>query len=403
MRNKNIIHTNNALFEDLMDTISINDVSNKRTASQRLTDTLGDAAGMYNGDDVLGFEFFIAYNGLNKGIFFERKQHYIRTYDCLLTMLDEVHFIKRYAVKTVIESDWLDDIEKKNLSSEEFEAFIDELESYGTGNFSLDFIVTFDADERCSQMRFYIDMKNLQQSLRVSYFGKVSNFTFSTNNPDSIAEVSLDMNNKLPIHKLNQIYSELYPDIVQKDYRDDLFYNRVQKYVASGRLNQFIVLDWIDTHPADFGRMKMRYLGYQLEEMDQFQNVATYNHFIEFYGDVKSTTNDMIAFIERYVINHINSQDIAQLHHERSERVGTINFYIICSDQEIEDPKSTEFNKTLTYKKDDKFKFNIYILNESLRKIDIKDGEKVPQSMNVMSWQEFEGLKNRYNRMKSSF
>ena len=214
MRNKKTTSTDNALFEDLMDTITINDVSNKRTASQRLTDTLGDAAGMYNGDDVLGFEFFIAYNGLNKGIFFERKQHYIRTYDCLLTMLDEVHFIKRYAIKTVIDSDWLDEIEKKNLSSEEFEAFIDELESYGTGNFSLDFIVTFDADERCSQMRFYIDMKNLQQSLRVSYFGKVSNFTFSTNNPDSIAEVSLDMNNKLPIHKLNQIYSELYPDIV---------------------------------------------------------------------------------------------------------------------------------------------------------------------------------------------
>jgi hypothetical protein len=186
-----------------MDTISINDVSNKRTASQRLTDTLGDVTGLYNGDDVLGFEFFIAYNGLNKGIFFERKQHYIRTYDCLLTLLDEVHFIKRYAVKTVIESDWLDDIEKKNLSSEEFEAFIDELESYGTGNFSLDFIVTFDADEKCSQMRFYIDMKNLQQSLRVSYFGKVSNFTFSTNNPDSITEVALDMNSKLPIHKLN--------------------------------------------------------------------------------------------------------------------------------------------------------------------------------------------------------
>ena len=403
MRNKNTTYTNNALFEDLMDTISINDVSNKRTASQRLTDTLGDVTGLYNGDDVLGFEFFIAYNGLNKGIFFERKQHYIRTYDCLLTLLDEVHFIKRYAVKTVIESDWLDDIEKKNLSSEEFEAFIDELESYGTGNFSLDFIVTFDADEKCSQMRFYIDMKNLQQSLRVSYFGKVSNFTFSTNNPDSITEVALDMNSKLPIHKLNQIYSELYPDIVQKDYRDDLFYNRVQKYIASGRLNQFIVLDWIDTHPADFGRMKMRYLGYQLEQIDQFSNVATYNHFIEFYGDVKSTTNDMIAFIERYVINHINSQDIAQLHHERSERVGTINFYIICSDSEIDDPKSTEFSKTLTYKKDDKFKFNIYILNESLRKIDVKDGEKVPQSMNVMSWQEFEGLKNRYNRMKSSF
>ena len=403
MRNKNTTYTNNALFEDLMDTISINDVSNKRTASQRLTDTLGDVTGLYNGDDVLGFEFFIAYNGLNKGIFFERKQHYIRTYDCLLTLLDEVHFIKRYAVKTVIESDWLDDIEKKNLSSEEFEAFIDELESYGTGNFSLDFIVTFDADEKCSQMRFYIDMKNLQQSLRVSYFGKVSNFTFSTNNPDSITEVALDMNSKLPIHKLNQIYSELYPDIVQKDYRDDLFYNRVQKYIASGRLNQFIVLDWIDTHPADFGRMKMRYLGYQLEQIDQFSNVATYNHFIEFYGDVKSTTNDMIAFIERYVINHINSQDIAQLHHERSERVGTINFYIICSDPEIDDPKSTEFSKTLTYKKDDKFKFNIYILNESLRKIDVKDGEKVPQSMNVMSWQEFEGLKNRYNRMKSSF
>ena len=403
MRNKNTTYTNNALFEDLMDTISINDVSNKRTASQRLTDTLGDVTGLYNGDDVLGFEFFIAYNGLNKGIFFERKQHYIRTYDCLLTLLDEVHFIKRYAVKTVIESDWLDDIEKKNLSSEQFEAFIDELESYGTGNFSLDFIVTFDADEKCSQMRFYIDMKNLQQSLRVSYFGKVSNFTFSTNNPDSITEVTLDMNSKLPIHKLNQIYSELYPDIVQKDYRDDLFYNRVQKYIASGRLNQFIVLDWIDTHPADFGRMKMRYLGYQLEQIDQFSNVATYNHFIEFYGDVKSTTNDMIAFIERYVINHINSQDIAQLHHERSERVGTINFYIICSDSEIDDPKSTEFSKTLTYKKDDKFKFNIYILNESLRKIDVKDGEKVPQSMNVMSWQEFEGLKNRYNRMKSSF
>ena len=403
MRNKNTTYTNNALFEDLMDTISINDVSNKRTASQRLTDTLGDVTGLYNGDDVLGFEFFIAYNGLNKGIFFERKQHYIRTYDCLLTLLDEVHFIKRYAVKTVIESDWLDDIEKKNLSSEEFEAFIDELESYGTGNFSLDFIVTFDADEKCSQMRFYIDMKNLQQSLRVSYFGKVSNFTFSTNNPDSITEVALDMNSKLPIHKLNQIYSELYPDIVQKDYRDDLFYNRVQKYIASGRLNQFIVLDWIDTHPADFGRMKMRYLGYQLEQIDQFSNVATYNHFIEFYGDVKSTTNDMIAFIERYVINHINSQDISQLHHERSERVGTINFYIICSDSEIDDPKSTEFSKTLTYKKDDKFKFNIYILNESLRKIDVKDGEKVPQSMNVMSWQEFEGLKNRYNRMKSSF
>ena len=403
MRNKNTTYTNNALFEDLMDTISINDVSNKRTASQRLTDTLGDVTGLYNGDDVLGFEFFIAYNGLNKGIFFERKQHYIRTYDCLLTLLDEVHFIKRYAVKTVIESDWLDDIEKKNLSSEEFEAFIDELESYGTGNFSLDFIVTFDADEKCSQMRFYIDMKNLQQSLRVSYFGKVSNFTFSTNNPDSITEVALDMNSKLPIHKLNQIYSELYPNIVQKDYRDDLFYNRVQKYIASGRLNQFIVLDWIDTHPADFGRMKMRYLGYQLEQIDQFSNVATYNHFIEFYGDVKSTTNDMIAFIERYVINHINSQDIAQLHHERSERVGTINFYIICSDQEIDDPKSTVFSKTLTYKKDDKFKFNIYILNESLRKIDVKDGEKVPQSMNVMSWQEFEGLKNRYNRMKSRF
>jgi hypothetical protein len=214
MRNKNTTYTNNALFEDLMDTISINDVSNKRTASQRLTDTLGDVTGLYNGDDVLGFEFFIAYNGLNKGIFFERKQHYIRTYDCLLTLLDEVHFIKRYAVKTVIESDWLDDIEKKNLSSDGFEAFIDELETYRTGNFSLDFIVNFDADEKCSQMRFYIDMKNLQQSLRVSYFGKVSNFTFSTNNPDSIAEVSLDMNNKLPIHKLNQIYSELYPDIV---------------------------------------------------------------------------------------------------------------------------------------------------------------------------------------------
>ena len=111
----------------------------------------------------------------------------------------------------------------------------------------------------------------------------------------------------------------------------------------------------------------------------------------------------MIAFIERYVINHINSQDIAQLHHERSERVGTINFYIICSDQEIDDPKSTVFSKTLTYKKDDKFKFNVYILNESLRKIDVKDGEKVPQSMNVVPWQEFEGLKNRYNRMKSSF
>ncbi len=262
MRNKNTTYTNNALFEDLMDTISINDVSNKRTASQRLTDTLGDVTGMYNGDDVLGFEFFIAYNGLNKGIFFERKQHYIRTYDCLLTMLDEVHFIKRYAIKTVIDSDWLDEIEKKNLSSEEFEAFIDELESYGTGNFSLSFIVTFDADERCSQMRFYIDMKNLQKSLRVSYFGKVSDFTFFTLNPDSIAEVALDMNSKLPIHKLNQIYSELYPDIVQKDYRDDLFYNRVQKYIASGRLNQFIVLDWIDTHPADFGRMKMRYFGY---------------------------------------------------------------------------------------------------------------------------------------------
>ena len=403
MRNKKIIYTNNALFEDLMDTISINDVSNKRTASQRLTDMLGDDNDLYNGDDVLEFEFVIAYNGLNKGIFFERKRHYIRTYDCLLTLLDEVHFIKRYAVKTVIESDWLDDIEKKNLSSDEFEAFIDELETYRTGDFSLEFIVTFDADEKCSQMRFYIDMKNLQQALRVSYFGKVSNFTFSTNNLDSITKVVLDMNSKLPINKLNQIYSELYPDIVQKEYRDDLFYNRVQKYIASGRLNQFIVLDWINTHPSDFGRMKMRYLGYQLEHMDQFSDVATFNHFIEFYGDVKSTTNDMIAFIERYVINHINSQDVAQLHHERSERVGTINFYIICSEPEIEDPKSTEFSKTLIYKKDDRFKFNIYILNESLRKIDIKDGEKVPQSMNIMSWQEFEGIKNRYNKIKNSF
>ena len=134
MRNKKIIYTNNALFEDLMDTISINDVSNKRTASQRLTDMLSDDNGLYNGDDVLGFEFVIAYNGLNKGIFFERKRHYIRTYDCLLTMLDEVHFIKRYTVKTFIESDWLDDIEKKNLSSDEFEAFIDELETYRTGD-----------------------------------------------------------------------------------------------------------------------------------------------------------------------------------------------------------------------------------------------------------------------------
>ena len=201
MRNK-IIHTNNALFEDLMDTISINDVSNKRTAAQRLTDTL-DVNSMYNDKDALEFEFVIAYNGLKQGIFFERKRHYIRTYDCLLTLLDEVHFIKRYAVKTVIESDWLDDIEKKNLSSDEFEAFIDELETYRTGNFSLEFIVTFDADEKCSQMRFYIDMKNLQQSLRVSYFGRVSNFTFSTNNLDSITTIALDMNSKLPIHKLN--------------------------------------------------------------------------------------------------------------------------------------------------------------------------------------------------------
>ena len=39
-----------------------------------------------------------------------RSEREIRTYDCLLTLLDEVHFIKRYAVKTVIESDWLDDI-----------------------------------------------------------------------------------------------------------------------------------------------------------------------------------------------------------------------------------------------------------------------------------------------------
>ena len=99
MRNKNTTYTNNALFEDLMDTITINDVSNKRTASQRLTDTLGDVTGLYNGDETLGFEFFIAYNGLNKGIFFERKKHYIRTYDCLLTMLDEVHFIKRMQLK----------------------------------------------------------------------------------------------------------------------------------------------------------------------------------------------------------------------------------------------------------------------------------------------------------------
>ena len=204
MRNKNILHTNNALFEDLMDTISINDVSNKRTASQRLTDMLGDDNNLYNGDDVLEFEFVIAYSGLNKGIFFERKRHYIRMYDCLLTLLDEVHFIKRYAVKIFIESDWLDDIEKKNLSSDEFEAFIDELETYRTGNFSLEFIVTFDADEKCSQMRFYIDMKNLQQSLRVSYFGKVSRFSFSTFNLDnSITTVALDMNSKLPIHKLN--------------------------------------------------------------------------------------------------------------------------------------------------------------------------------------------------------
>ena len=202
MRNKKIIYTNNALFEDLMDTISINDVSNKRTAAQRLTDTL-DVNSMYNDKDALGFEFVIAYNGLNKGIFFERKRHYIRTYDCLLTLLDEVHFIKRYAVKIFIESDWLDDIEKKNLSSDEFEAFIDELETYRTGDFSLEFIVTFDADEKCSQMRFYIDMKNLQQSLRVSYFARVNNFTFSTNNPDSITKVVLDMNSKLPIHKLN--------------------------------------------------------------------------------------------------------------------------------------------------------------------------------------------------------
>jgi hypothetical protein len=238
MRNKkNTTHTNNALLEDLMDAISIDDVSDKRTASQRLTDTLGDATGLYNGDDVLGFEFYIAYNGLNRGIFFERKQHYIRMYDCLLTMLDEVHFIKRYTIKTIMETAWIDAIEKKNLSPEEFEAFIDELESYGTGNFSLSFIVTFDADERCSQMRFYIDMKNLQKSLRVSYFGTVSNFTFFTLNPDIISEVALDMNSKLSIHKLNRIYSELYPDIVQKDYNIDLFYNKVQKYIGSGLLN----------------------------------------------------------------------------------------------------------------------------------------------------------------------
>ena len=201
MRNK-IIHTNNALFEDLMDTISINDVSNKRTAAQRLTDTL-DVNSMYNDKDALGFEFVIAYNGLKQGIFFERKRHYIRTYDCLLTMLDEVHFIKRYTVKTFIESDWLDDIEKKNLSSDEFEAFIDELETCRPGDFSLEFVVHFDADEKCSQMRFYIDMKNLQQSLRVSYFGKVSHFSFSTGNLDSITTITLDMNSKLPIHKLN--------------------------------------------------------------------------------------------------------------------------------------------------------------------------------------------------------
>ena len=106
MRNK-IIHTNNALFEDLMDTISINDVSNKRTAAQRLTDTL-DVNSMYNDKDALGFEFVIAYNGLKQGIFFERKRHYIRTYDCLLTMLDEVHFIKRYTGKRVIEAAGLD-------------------------------------------------------------------------------------------------------------------------------------------------------------------------------------------------------------------------------------------------------------------------------------------------------
>ena len=203
MRDKNIINTNNALFEDLMDTISINDVSNKRTASQRLTDMLGVDNNLYNGDDVLEFEFVIAYNGLNKGIFFERKRHYIRMYDCLLTLLDEVHFIKRYAVKIFIESDWLDDIEKKNLSSDEFEAFIDELETYRTGELWLEFIVHFDADEKCSQMRFYIDMKNLQQSLRVSYFGKVSHFSFSTNNLDSLTTIPLDMNSKLPIHKLN--------------------------------------------------------------------------------------------------------------------------------------------------------------------------------------------------------
>lgn len=114
------------------------------------------------------------------------------------------------------------------------------------------------------------------------------------------------------------------------------------------------------------------------------------------------TTNAMISFVERYIINMINHDDVNQLTAWNDDAVGEIFFYIICNDDVINDPDSTLFHATKIYKYDERIKFFIQIVNDELRRVDINsNGAKETNHMNVMPYHQFEALQKRYEKTRN--
>lgn len=206
-----------ALFEDLMDALDKDDLSGK-TAAQRLTDTIGNDEGMYDGDDDLDFTIEISYSNAKRIIFEDKIQLFVNIYDRLITLLDSSYFIKRYQIWVNINPDFdsgdFKEIEKKNISPDDLGETLGMIrESHSPMNTFMSLLIYFDAEDECSQMRFYINMKQFQKVLSRALL-KPSDFAFFNRREDSIASVYLNMNYKLELHKLNQIYGELYPTIV---------------------------------------------------------------------------------------------------------------------------------------------------------------------------------------------
>ena len=260
--------------------------------------------------------------------------------------------------------------------------------------------LSFDVEPSCTRMRFYRGMIAIQKA--IMDFSSASSIQFKHVTDDGVFVRNIIAAVPPDKKTVDFIYDEIYPNS-QNNVSDEVYDRKIRKFNTNKYVHHITVLARISANPAQYKPLKMRFFG-TMAHLFYDANVSGYKNFVEFYSDdpdVPLSTNDMIAFIVRYVIPHINADDMRELRANRDDvpEVGYINFYIIASDRDVRNPESTEFRFEMSARDDERVKFRVIVLNERLVEVEKgPDGRKTATGEPILSELAFESLKERFKR-----